>query len=91
MNNSLQKIRGWFTGGTLWWPMMSLGLLLVFNLVTQPSFFRVVVQNGHLYGTVVDILNQGSKVMLLSMGMTLVIGTGGVDLSVGSVMAAKRE
>jgi len=87
MNNSLQKIRGWFSGGTLWWPVMSLGLLLVFNLVTQPSFFRVVVQNGHLYGTVVDILNQGSKVMLLSMGMTLVIGTGGVDLSVGSVMA----
>ncbi|MEO8351167.1 MAG: ABC transporter permease, partial [Chthoniobacteraceae bacterium] len=30
---------------------------------------------------------QGSKVMLLSLGMTLVIATGGVDLSVGSVMA----
>src|ERR1044072_1694103 len=27
------------------------------------------------------------KVMLLSIGMTLVIATGGVDLSVGSVMA----
>jgi simple sugar transport system permease protein len=47
----------------------------------------VVIQDGHLYGTLVDVLNQGAKVMLLALGMTLVIGTGGVDLSVGSVMA----
>ena len=58
---------------------------LLFN--SPAGFFRLVVQDGHLYGTLVDILNQGSKVMLLSLGMTLVIATGGVDLSVGSVMA----
>jgi simple sugar transport system permease protein len=56
-------------------------------LICQPGFFRLVLQDGYLYGTLVDILNQGSKVMLLSLGMTLVIATGGVDLSVGSVMA----
>ena len=35
----------------------------------------------------IDILDHGSKVMLLSLGMALVIATGGVDLSVGAVMA----
>jgi len=35
----------------------------------------------------IDILNHGSKVMLLALGMALVIATGGVDLSVGAVMA----
>lgn len=87
MDNSISKIKGWFTGGGLLWPVLSLLALLVFNLIYQPTFFRLVIQDGRLYGTLVDILNQGSKVMLLSMGMTLVIATGGVDLSVGSIMA----
>lgn len=87
MNDPLAKVKGWFTGGGLLWPVLSLAALLAFNLVFQPSFFRIVIQDGHLYGTLVDVLNQGSKVMLLALGMTLVIGTGGVDLSVGSVMA----
>lgn len=87
MSDPLAKVKGWFTGGGLLWPVLSLAALLVFNLAFQPTFFRVVIQDGHLYGTLVDVLNQGSKVMLLALGMTLVIGTGGVDLSVGSVMA----
>lgn len=87
MSDPLAKVKGWFTGGGLLWPVLSLAALLAFNLVFQPSFFRIVIQDGHLYGTLVDVLNQGSKVMLLALGMTLVIGTGGVDLSVGSVMA----
>lgn len=87
MSDPLAKVKGWFTGGGLLWPVLSLAALLVFNLAFQPTFFRVVIQDGHLYGTLVDVLNQGAKVMLLALGMTLVIGTGGVDLSVGSVMA----
>ena len=41
----------------------------------------------YLYGTPIDILNQGSKVMVLAIGMTLEIATGGIDISVGAVMA----
>ncbi len=41
----------------------------------------------YLYGTPIDILNQGSKVMVLAIGMTLVIATGGIDISVGAVGA----
>ncbi|MGC4030929.1 MAG: ABC transporter permease [Tepidisphaeraceae bacterium] len=35
----------------------------------------------------IDILNRGSPIVLLALGQALVIATGGVDLSVGAVMA----
>ena len=76
--------------GTLpavFWPALGLVALLAFNFFFVPGFFRLQILDGRLYGTLIDILNQGSKVMLLAIGMTLVIATGGVDLSVGSVMA----
>lgn len=79
--------RQWFAGGRLLWPVLSLLALLAFNAVFAPGFFQLEIRGGHLYGTMVDVLNQGSKVMLLAIGMTLVIASGGVDLSVGSVMA----
>ena len=72
---------------TILWPALGLGALLLFNFFFAPGFFRLQVLDGHLYGTLIDILNQGSKVMLLALGMTLVIATGGVDLSIGSIMA----
>ena len=64
---------------TILWPALGLGALLLFNFFFAPGFFRLQVLDGHLYGTLIDILNQGSKVMLLALGMTLVIATGGVD------------
>jgi ribose/xylose/arabinose/galactoside ABC-type transport system permease subunit len=81
------KSRRWLQGQSLFWPIAGLAALLLLNLIFSPGFFHLEIRDGRLYGTLVDILNQGSKVMLLSIGMTLVIATGGVDLSVGSVMA----
>ncbi len=75
----------WLT--KLIWPVAALALLLAFNALFTSHFFRVEWREGHLYGSLIDILNRGSPVMLLSLGMTLVIATGGVDLSVGAVMA----
>ncbi len=69
------------------WPVAALALLLAFNLLFTPGFFHLEVREGHLYGQLITILNHGAKVMLLGLGMTLVIATGGVDLSVGAVMA----
>ena len=74
-------------GSNLLWPLVGLGLLLLFNAIFSNGFFNLKILDGRLYGTPVDIFHQGSKVMLLAMGMTLVIATGGVDLSVGSIMA----
>src|SRR5436309_6768056 len=79
-----RKTRWWFS---LVWPMAALALLLLFNLLFTEGFFHVEVRDGYLYGTLIDIVNHGSKVILLSLGMALVIATSGVDLSVGAVMA----
>lgn len=71
----------------LFWPLCVLGALLLFNLFYSPDFFEIQVRNGHLYGSLIDILNYGAPLILVSLGMTLVIATKGIDLSVGSVMA----
>ncbi len=71
----------------LFWPLAVLGALLLFNLIYSPDFFRIVVKDGHLYGSLIDILNFGSPLILVAIGMTLVIATKGIDLSVGSIVA----
>jgi ribose/xylose/arabinose/galactoside ABC-type transport system permease subunit len=71
----------------LFWPAVVLIGLLVGNLFFTPDFFSVQVRDGHLYGSLIDILRLGAPLILVGLGMTLVIATGGIDLSVGSVVA----
>ncbi|MGA2975984.1 MAG: ABC transporter permease [Spirochaetia bacterium] len=71
----------------LLWPLVALGVLLLFNLFFAPHFFRLEIKQGHLYGNLIDILKNGAPIMLLAIGMTLVIATHGIDISVGSVVA----
>lgn len=66
---------------------MMLAVLLLFNLFYSPEFFSIQVRDGHLYGSLIDILNFGAPLIIVSLGMTLVIATSGIDLSVGSVVA----
>jgi ribose/xylose/arabinose/galactoside ABC-type transport system permease subunit len=73
--------------GTLFWPLAALALLLIFNLIFTPGFFHIEIKDGRLFGSLIDILNRGAPVMLLAIGMSLVIATAGVDLSVGAVIA----
>lgn len=69
------------------WALIVLAVVLLFNLATSPKFFELVVRDGRVYGSLIDVLNRAAPVGLLSIGMTLVIATGGVDLSVGAVIA----
>jgi len=71
----------------IFWPLLALALLLLFNQIFTPGFFDLEIRDGRLFGSRIDILQQSTKVMLLALGMALVIGTGGVDLSVGAIMA----
>lgn len=71
----------------LFWPFFSLGVLLVFNFFFIKGFFSIEIIDGHLYGSLIDILNRATPLMFLAIGMTLVIATGGIDISVGSVLA----
>jgi len=69
------------------WPIAGLLLLLAINLIIAPEFFSIEFKDGRFYGSLIDVLNRAAPIALLAIGMTLVISTGGVDLSVGSVMA----
>jgi len=71
----------------LFWPLIALGLLLLFNLINDPSFFAVEIKDGRLFGSIIDVFNRAAPIALLSLGMTLVIATGGIDLSVGAIVA----
>jgi simple sugar transport system permease protein len=66
---------------------VALAGVLVLNWVLFPGFFNVQWQDGRLFGSLIDVLNRGAPVAILAIGMTGVIATKGVDLSVGAVMA----
>ena len=70
------------------WTFLGLAAILVLNLIISPQFFEVSMQEGgKLRGNLINILNNGARICILAVGMTLVFATGGIDLSVGSVMA----
>jgi ribose transport system permease protein len=71
---SLSRLRALFQG-----PIVALAALVLVLGLTTPAFFKVL--------NFINILNQITVWGLLALGMTLVIITGGIDLSVGSVMA----
>ena len=99
MNKYLKRV----TGFKLFLPLFCLFLILLVNVVKDSGilnadvevsfsrafdFFKVSVNNGVLYGRLVDILNRGSEIAILAIGMTLVVAvSAGTDISVGSVMA----
>lgn len=71
----------------MFWPLLVLFIILAINLLFDPGFFKIEVRNGHLTGSLIDILNRGAPLLLIALGMTLVIATKGIDLGVGSVVA----
>ncbi|WP_402461523.1 ABC transporter permease [Isoptericola aurantiacus] len=75
------------THHALFWPVVALVALLVANTVYSPDFLAVSVLNDHLFGAPIDILRNSAPLMLVALGMTLVIATRGIDLSVGAVVA----
>jgi ribose/xylose/arabinose/galactoside ABC-type transport system permease subunit len=71
----------------LLWPFAALVLLLAVNAAFNPGFWQLQWRDGHLYGSVIDILNRAAPLALVAIGMTLVIATRGIDISVGAVVA----
>ena len=74
-------------GHRLTWPLVTLALLLAVNTAFNASFLHIEWRDGHLYGSLIDILNRAAPLILVSLGMTLVIATRGIDISVGAVVA----
>ncbi|MDB6176391.1 ABC transporter permease [Paracoccus sp. Z330] len=59
--------------------LAALAVLLIFNLLVTPNFLQAQ--------TLAVNVSQVATIALVAVGMTLVIATGGIDLSVGAVMA----
>jgi simple sugar transport system permease protein len=68
-------------------PLGALVALLLVDAFLVPGFFHLEMKEGHLYGAIIDILNRAAPLMLAALGMTLVIATRGIDISVGAVVA----
>ena len=56
-----------------------LGVMILINLVITPNFLSP--------GTLWNVITQSCTIILTGMGMTMIISTGGIDISVGAVMA----
>lgn len=73
-------------------PVAALVLLVLFNLIADPTFFTVSVKenslgNPVLSGNMVSVLDNASELVILAIGMTLVTASsGGQDISVGATM-----
>jgi galactofuranose transport system permease protein len=76
-----------WTEHRLLWPLVTLALLMLLNAAFNPHFLHLEWRDGHLYGSLIDILNRAAPLMLVSLGMTLVIATRGIDISVGAIVA----
>lgn len=74
-------------------PLAALILLALFNLIMDPSFFKITLGYNSagdpvLSGYLMTILDYGSELAILVIGMTLVTSaTGGQDISVGAAIA----
>lgn len=83
MRQNLRKI----TGAKIFSPILALFVILLFNVFLNPGFLSITIVDGHFFGQIIDILNRSVPIMILGMGMTLVIATGGTDLSCGALLA----
>lgn len=68
-------------------PLTAFLLLIVYNVLFTPNFTHIVIKDGRLFGALIDIFHRAAPVALLTIGMTLVMATRGIDLSVGAIMA----
>lgn len=74
-------------------PLAALLILFLFNLIMDPSFFKIELGYNSagdpvLSGFLITILDSGSELAILAIGMTLVTAaTGGQDISVGATTA----
>ncbi|MBU3177468.1 ABC transporter permease [Clostridium estertheticum] len=72
---------------SIFWPLMCLICIIFINFIINPGFLKIQMKDGHLFGSLIDILNRATPLILISLGMTIVIAVQGIDISVGSVIA----
>ncbi|MFD0704417.1 ABC transporter permease [Alloscardovia venturai] len=84
-NSVMKKI----LSSNLTWSVVALVLLIIICTLFDHSFLalRWNKNTGGLSGPLITMLQESARYLMIATGMTLVISTAGIDLSVGSVMA----
>ncbi|KQT54969.1 sugar ABC transporter permease [Aureimonas sp. Leaf454] len=67
--------------------LLALALIFLACWLVSPSFFSIRLQDGRMFGSIVDVFYRVAPIAILSIGMCLVIASRGIDLSVGAIMA----
>ena len=90
---SVKDILGKIVRNQLFIPLVALLLLILFNLVTDPGFFKIALESNSdgnmvLSGNLITMIDYASELVILAIGMTLVTSaSGGQDISVGATIA----
>ncbi len=69
------------------WPLLMLAIILIVDAFFAHGFFRIRIVEGRLFGSLIDVLYRAMPTAMVALGMAVVIGTKGIDLSVGSIIA----
>lgn len=69
------------------WPILALIIIFIVDVIISPGFFEIRIVEGRLFGNLIDIVYRAVPTALIALGMAVVIGTKGIDLSVGSIIA----
>ena len=67
--------------------IIALLILVLVDVIKDPAFLHVGYVNGGLNGPLIDVLRDSAPFLMIAVGMTLVVSTSGIDLSVGASMA----
>jgi len=92
-NTSFLTHIGNFCRKQIFIPIAAILILTIFNLISDPSFYSITMShdasgNLVLLGNLITILDYGSELAILAIGMTLVTAaSGGQDISVGATIA----
>ena len=70
-----------------WVPAIALAILLAGHALAGTGLLDLRLVDGRLVGGLAEVLDRSAPLLVASLGMALVVATGGIDLSVGSVMA----
>lgn len=71
------------------WATVGILVLLAVNTIKDPGYLSIGTNptTGAMTGNLLDILRVSAPIIMIAVGMTFVIATEGIDLSVGSMMA----
>ena len=84
-NNFVKKL----LSSNLTWSIVAFILLVIICTIFQHDFLALSWNSntGGLAGPLITMLQESARDLMIATGMTLVISTAGIDLSVGSLLA----